>query len=64
MNNNEWNNLIVSDEKGQIIKDILSEYERLWNNALPLQDILDTYSQQFEKRKAEERITQKQVTLY
>ena len=62
LNNNEWNNLIVSDEKGQIIKDILSEYERLWNNALPLRDILDTYSQQFEKRKAEERIAKKQVT--
>lgn len=45
--NNEWNSLIVSEKNGQVIQSILSEYERLWSQSLPLSSIYERYASEY-----------------
>ena len=56
--NNEWNNLIVSTGDGEIMKNILPEFERMWNRSSPLKEILGKYEEEYNKhselRKTEE----------
>ena len=46
--NNEWNNLIIGNKDGKIIKDILNEYDRIWKLSTPLSLILDQYQKEYE----------------
>lgn len=56
--NHEWNTRIVSSENGEMTKDILDEFERLWNapSTFRYEDIMEDYTirylseKQFRKR--------------
>ena len=41
--NKEWNTKIVSTEKGEYIKEILTEFDYLWSQATPITDWIETY---------------------
>ena len=41
--NKEWNTKIVSTEKGEYIKELLTEFDYLWNQASPITDWIETY---------------------
>ena len=43
--NREWNTKIVSTEYGEYVKEILSEFESLWNSkySLNFEDFIETY---------------------
>lgn len=45
--NNEWNNLIVSRKCGQVMHNILGEFERLWHLSLPLSQVFDRYEKEY-----------------
>ncbi len=55
--NREWNTKIVSTEYGQVAKDILQEFNQLWNdeNSYSYQDIIETYRQEYLKKKLIEK---------
>ena len=54
--NREWNTKIVSTEQGEYAKEILNEFERLWNSK---------YSLNYEKFKNKERLqVQKRFLLW
>lgn len=57
--NNEWNNLIVSTKDGEIIKNILNEYERMWDKSLSLENVLDKYEKEYNENKERIRKIQK-----
>lgn len=44
----EWNTEIVSTSEGAMIKDILGQFEKLWDRALPLDRVLDRYRDEYE----------------
>ena len=41
--NKEWNTKIVSTEKGEYIKELLTEFDYLWSHASPITDWIETY---------------------
>jgi len=41
--NKEWNTKIVSTEKGEYIKELLTEFDYLWSQASPITDWIETY---------------------
>lgn len=47
--NREWNTKIISTEEGEYARDVLSEFESLWNspNSLDYVDFIDSYSEQY-----------------
>ena len=45
--NNEWNNLIVSTKHGTVIKDILSDFDRIWKSSAPIDKIIDKYEENY-----------------
>lgn len=45
--NNEWNNLIVGNKNGKIIRNILDEFDRIWNLSTPIKDIIDKYENEY-----------------
>lgn len=49
--NKEWNTKLVSTKDGEVINDILEEFENLWQEAKPLNDVIDTYIQMYEENK-------------
>ena len=51
--NAEWNTKIVSAKEGQIARDVLNEFEKLWDSphTKPLADVFDRYSDEYTKRK-------------
>src|SRR5574344_1339834 len=59
--NNERNNLIVSTKHGTVIKDILSDFDRIRNNSTPIEDVIDKYEEnyvvEYKKRKFEKEPT-------
>lgn len=49
--NKEWNAKLVSTEQGEIVKEILEEFNQLWENAKPLEDWIETYKKIYEAQK-------------
>ena len=62
--NNEWNNLIVSTKSGEIMKNILSEYERMWEKSLPLKDVLEKYEDEYKKKLELRKVETKDETKW
>lgn len=42
--NKEWNTKIVSTEKGEYIRELLTEFDYLWHQAIPITDWIETYT--------------------
>lgn len=55
--NREWNTKIVSTEQGEYARDILVEFEHLWNSefALDYERFIDRYSEAYVKQKVIEK---------
>lgn len=49
--NREWNTKLVSTEDGEIIKNILDEFNLLWNEARPIDEVIDTYRRIYNQHK-------------
>ena len=62
--NNEWNNLIVSTSEGEIMRNILSEFERMWNFSKPLNEIINQYEEEYKKNLGLRKIQKKNETKY
>jgi superfamily II DNA or RNA helicase/HKD family nuclease len=47
--NHEWNTKVVSTEQGEVAKEIISEYEELWNSkfALDYDDFFEIYKERY-----------------
>jgi HKD family nuclease len=45
--NNEWNNQIISTKHGTIIKEILSDFDRIRNEAISIDKIIDKYEEKY-----------------
>ena len=56
--NQEWNTKLVSSEDGSIAKDIVSEFDRLWNSdrALVYKDFIEDYRVRYKIKKEQQRI--------
>lgn len=61
--NREWNTKLVSTEQGQIVTDILQEFDELWNSEVTQEyhDFIEEYEQRYLQNKLIER--QKQRAL-
>lgn len=57
--NREWNTKIVSTEYGEYVKEILSEFESLWNSkySLNFEDFIETYELNYKIIKDQRKIT-------
>ena len=62
--NNEWNNLIVSTGDGEIMKNILPEFERMWDKSSPLKDVLDKYEEEYNKQEILRKVEENSETKY
>ena len=62
--NNEWNNLIVSTGDGEIMKNILPEFERMWDKSSPLKDVLDKYEEEYNKQEILRKVDENSETKY
>lgn len=49
--NKEWNTEITSTQHGEVAQEILSEFQRLWNDSQPLDEWIDTYTKIYEEQK-------------
>lgn len=49
--NKEWNTKIVSTSQGEYTKELLEEFHRLWGQAQPVNDWIDTYTKVYEEQK-------------
>lgn len=49
--NKEWNTKIVSTCHGEYAKNILKEFDFLWGNAQPLQQVIDDYTNKYSEHK-------------
>lgn len=54
--NKEWNMQFLSSPNGEVAQDILGEFEYLWEEALPLDSWIDTYTRIYEEQKKAARI--------
>ena len=56
--NREWNTKVISTEQGEIAREIISEYETLWNSeyAIEFDGFYDTYKEQYEIIKQQKQI--------
>lgn len=57
--NREWNTKFVSTEQGEMIQDILSEFQSLWENAIQINNMIETY----EKLYCAHKTTLKQTAI-
>ncbi len=62
--NREWNTKVISTEQGEIAREIISEYETLWNSeyAIEFDGFYDAYKEQYEVIKQQKQIA-KQDTV-
>jgi superfamily II DNA or RNA helicase len=51
LENNEWNNEMVCFPNGEIIQDILKQFEINWKNSVPILDVIKTYQDAYNKAK-------------
>ena len=49
--NKEWNTKIVSTDRGEYIRDILTEFDYLWSQSTPITDWIDTYKAIYQAQK-------------
>lgn len=58
--NHEWNTRIISSENGEMTKDILNEFERLWNDkaTFKYEDIIEDYTVRYLSEKQFRRRSQ------
>lgn len=49
--NKEWNVKILSSENGEIIDDILTEFEHMWSQSQPANEWLEIYTELYNKQK-------------
>ncbi|MGL6197427.1 MAG: DUF3427 domain-containing protein [Lachnospiraceae bacterium] len=56
--NHEWNTLFVSAENGEVIHDVLNEFDVLWNSAQKLEGLINTYERIYAEHKKIIRQTQ------
>lgn len=49
--NREWNTKFVSTEQGEMIQDILSEFQSLWENAIQINNMIETYEKLYRAHK-------------
>ena len=56
--NQEWNTKLVSSEEGSVAKDIVLEFDRLWNSdrALGYKDFIEDYRVRYKIKKEQQRI--------
>lgn len=50
--NHEWNLQFSSTENGELLTDIQTEFDHLWNESVSLESYLDTYKRMYEQKKA------------
>lgn len=62
--NNEWNNLIVSTGDGAIMKNILCEFERMWNRSSPIKEVLEKYENEYNKEKLLRKVEEESETKW
>ena len=63
--NREWNTKLISSENGEMARDIVSEYETLWNSeyAADFDDFIDLYKEKYEIIKHQRQMAkQEEVT--
>ena len=63
--NREWNTKLISTEDGELAKDIISEYQELWNSkyAFGFDDFFDLYKEKYEIIKHQRQMAkQEEVT--
>lgn len=49
--NKEWNTKIVTTHNGQYAKDILGEFDKMWDQSQPLEDWIDVYRDIYNNKK-------------
>lgn len=49
--NKEWNTKLVSTTSGEYVEDIVSEFNTLWEEAVPIKSIIHTYTKMYEEKK-------------
>ena len=59
--NHEWNTKLVSTEDGAVAKDIIAEFERLWNSerARDYQEFIEDYRIRYKIKKEQQKIARK-----
>lgn len=65
--NKEWNTKIVSTKDGEVAKEIITEYEELWNSkySLTFDEFFDRYNEKFKIIKHQREVAKKEeVTSY
>ena len=50
--NREWNTKYVSTEQGEMIQDVLCEFNELWEQSKPIEELIETYSRMYEEHKS------------
>ncbi len=61
--NKEWNMQILSKQNGEMVHDVLTEFEELWGEALPLDSWIDTYTRIYEEQKKVARLSKQVVSF-
>lgn len=63
--NQEWNTKLVSSEDGLVAKDIVSEFDRLWNDerALDYKDFIDDYRVRYQIKKEQQRLAKESEVI-
>lgn len=61
--NREWNTKVISTEQGEIAREIISEYETLWNSeyAIEFDGFYEKYKEQYEIIKRQQRIAKQET---
>ncbi len=63
--NKEWNMQILSKMNGEMMHDVLTEFEQFWKDALPLDSWIDTYTKIYGEQKQVARLSkQNQVVSF
>ena len=60
--NKEWNAKLISTEHGEVVKEILDEFQQLWEDSQPLEEWLDVYKEIYEAQR-EDRKQSKLITM-
>lgn len=60
--NKEWNTKLISTENGAVTKEIISEFNALWNsqNSIPYADFIEDYKEKYEIIKHQREIARKE----
>ena len=63
--NMEWNTRLISSKDGEMIQDVLREYEKLWNASctVPYDDFIENYRRHYEENKLFQKLVRDQKRI-